>query len=146
MSASDSHGSAGIEQSMAREERSWHSKFVQPFLEEPLAYIRAPVMNVIAGRTPPSENAKMNTFTIENETNNLTLHATAQEAEAVAHTRRFHNEAGLAKLAGDWPMAKLVTVWNRLPGRNLGHEVQGPDDSDTPRSTSRPVRNVVEQA
>jgi Protein of unknown function (DUF3489) len=58
----------------------------------------------------------MKTFTIENETNNITLHMTIQDAEAVANAERFRNEAGLAKLAADWPAARLVDIWNCLPG------------------------------
>jgi hypothetical protein len=58
----------------------------------------------------------MKIFTIENDTNNITLHATVQEAEAVANAERFRNEAGLAKLAADWPAARLVEIWNSLPG------------------------------
>src|ERR1700723_577945 len=58
----------------------------------------------------------MKSFTIETETNNITIHATVQDAEAVANAERFRNEAGLAKLAADWPAARLVDVWNSLPG------------------------------
>ena len=52
----------------------------------------------------------MKTFTIENETNNITLHTTIQDAEAVANAECFRNEAGLAKLAADWPTARLVAI------------------------------------
>ncbi len=58
----------------------------------------------------------MKIFTIENETNNITVHATTQDAEAVANADRFRNESGLNKLAGDWPAARLVEIWNSLPG------------------------------
>jgi hypothetical protein len=58
----------------------------------------------------------MKTFTIENETNNITLHTTIQDAEAVPNAERFRNEAGLTKLAADWPAARLVDIWNSLPG------------------------------
>jgi hypothetical protein len=58
----------------------------------------------------------MNTFTIENETNNITIHMTAQEAEAVANAQSFSNEARLAELAAEWPAARLVEIWNSLPG------------------------------
>jgi hypothetical protein len=58
----------------------------------------------------------MKIFTIENETNNITVHATTQDAEAVANAERFRNEAGLNKLAADWPSARLVEIWNSLPG------------------------------
>ena len=53
----------------------------------------------------------MKVFTIENETNNITLHATIQDAEAVAKTEQFRNEAGLANLA-----ARLAL---RATGRDL---------------------------
>jgi hypothetical protein len=58
----------------------------------------------------------MKIFTIENETNNITIHATTQDAEAVANAERFRNESGLNKLAADWPAARLVEIWNSLPG------------------------------
>ncbi len=58
----------------------------------------------------------MKVFTIENETNNIIVHATTHEAEAVANAERFRNEAGLNKLAADWPAARLVEIWNSLPG------------------------------
>ena len=58
----------------------------------------------------------MKAFTIENETNNITLHTTIQDAEAVASAEHFRNEAGLAKLAANWPAARLVEIWNSLPG------------------------------
>jgi hypothetical protein len=58
----------------------------------------------------------MKTYTIENETNNITIHATRQEAEAVAGSECFANEASLAKLAANWPSARLAEIWNSLPG------------------------------
>jgi hypothetical protein len=58
----------------------------------------------------------MKHFTIENDTNNITVHASADQAEAVANAERFRNEAGLAKITADWPMARLVEIWNGLPG------------------------------
>jgi hypothetical protein len=58
----------------------------------------------------------MKNFTIENETNNITVHASAKEAEAVPNSERFTSEVALAKLAADWPAARLVEIWNSLPG------------------------------
>jgi hypothetical protein len=55
-------------------------------------------------------------FTIENESNNIIAHTTIQEAEAVPNAERFRNEAGLAKLAAEWPAARLVEIHNSLPG------------------------------
>src|SRR4051794_35455298 len=57
----------------------------------------------------------MKIFTIENETNNIIIHSTTQDAEAVANAENFRNESGLAKLAADWPAARLVDIWNNLP-------------------------------
>lgn len=58
----------------------------------------------------------MKTFTIENETNNITAHATAKEAESAAGAERFTSVAALAGLAANWPSARLVEIWNSLPG------------------------------
>jgi hypothetical protein len=58
----------------------------------------------------------MKTFTIDNETNNITIHSTSQDAESVANAERFRNEAALAKLAANWSAARLVEIWNSLPG------------------------------
>jgi hypothetical protein len=58
----------------------------------------------------------MKNFTIENETNNIMIHGSAKEAGALPNTERFSNEAALAKLAADWPAARLVEIWNSLPG------------------------------
>jgi hypothetical protein len=59
---------------------------------------------------------KMKNFTIENETNNITVHASAKEAETVPNSERFGSEAALTKLAANWPAARLVEIWNGLPG------------------------------
>ena len=59
----------------------------------------------------------MKSFTIENdETNNITVHGSVKEAEAVPNSERFGTEAALAKLAANWPAARLVEIWNSLPG------------------------------
>src|ERR1700688_4834504 len=73
-------------------------------------------MNVLIAADAAKRRFKMKSFTIENETNNITIHATVQDAEAVANAERFRNEAGLQKLAADWPAARLVDIWNSLPG------------------------------
>ena len=58
----------------------------------------------------------MKVFTIENETNNITVQASTAEADAVANAASFRSEASLAKVAADWPVARLVEIWNSLPG------------------------------
>jgi hypothetical protein len=59
---------------------------------------------------------KMKHFTIENETNNIMIHGSAKEAEALRNSERVSSEAALAKLVDDWPAARLVEIWNSLPG------------------------------
>src|ERR1019366_15244 len=76
-------------------------------------------MNVLIAADGRVRRLKMNTFTIESETNNIAIHTTIQDAEAVANAERFRTEAQLAKLAADWPAARLVEIWNSLPGETL---------------------------
>ena len=58
----------------------------------------------------------MMNFTIENETNDITIHASAEEAGAFPNSERFSSEAALAELAANWPAARLVEIWNSLAG------------------------------
>jgi hypothetical protein len=58
----------------------------------------------------------MKNFTIENKTNNITINGSAKEAEAFPDSERFGTEAALAKLAANWPAARLIDIWNSLPG------------------------------
>jgi hypothetical protein len=58
----------------------------------------------------------MKIFTIDNETHNITMHAAAKEAGAVPDSVPFGSEAALAELAAHWPAARLVEIWNSLPG------------------------------
>jgi type IV secretory pathway VirB10-like protein len=54
-------------------------------------------------------------YTINAE-NTISAHASLKQAEAVEGAEHFRSEAGLAKLAGNWPIARLVETWNSLPG------------------------------
>lgn len=58
----------------------------------------------------------MKRFTIEDETNNITSHAAKQDAELVEGAECFASEAGLASLAAAWPTARLIEIWNSMPG------------------------------
>jgi Protein of unknown function (DUF3489) len=58
----------------------------------------------------------MTTFTIENENDNIMLHNSAEEAESVAGAERFSSSEELAELAGSWSTARLIDIWNGLPG------------------------------
>jgi hypothetical protein len=81
-----------------------------------LLLFRTQVMNGVARDNPAKGRTQMKAFTIENETNNIMVHATAKDAEALESAVSFRNEAGLAKLAADWPAARLIEIWNSLPG------------------------------
>lgn len=59
----------------------------------------------------------MKTFTIENETNNITLHTSIQDAKAVPNAQPFRSEATLANIAAGWPASRLIDIWNSLPGQ-----------------------------
>ena len=71
-------------------------------------------MNVLTVITAKGHDP-MKHFTIDTE-NNITLHASAQETDAVTNAERFSTAATLAKLADKWPAARLVEIWNSLPG------------------------------
>src|SRR5437588_11054250 len=58
----------------------------------------------------------MTTFTIENEKNHITAHATTQDAGPISNAQWFRSEAELAELAAGWPAARLVAIWTSLPG------------------------------
>jgi hypothetical protein len=72
------------------------------------------VMNVLTVITAKGHN-HLKYFTIDNE-NDIRVHASAQEADAVANAERFSTSAGLSKLADTWSATRLVEVWNSLPG------------------------------
>ena len=58
----------------------------------------------------------MTTFTIDTE-NNITAHSTPEEAAATATPfDSFSSQQELVGLAAGWPAARLVAIWNSLPG------------------------------
>src|ERR1700694_1785884 len=58
----------------------------------------------------------MNAFTIDNETNEITLHASPEAAETVPHSDRFTTAEELLALSDKWSTARLIQIWNTLPG------------------------------
>ena len=56
----------------------------------------------------------MATFTIDSE-NNITGYGPS-EAIPDGNTERFTTEIELAELTGQWPAARLVELWNSIPG------------------------------
>src|SRR5260370_37725490 len=58
----------------------------------------------------------MKTFTID-ETNNISAWASQnQAAEGARNAERFGSQSDLAELTASWPSARVVEVWNSLPG------------------------------
>jgi outer membrane biosynthesis protein TonB len=58
----------------------------------------------------------MKTFTIETETNNITLHLTLEDAQAVPESEHFTSAETLAGLAAEWSYSRLIEIWNGIPG------------------------------
>jgi hypothetical protein len=56
----------------------------------------------------------MTTYTIDNE-NNITAHSSQEEA-GDAQGERFASQQEFAGLAANWPAARLVEIWNSIPG------------------------------
>jgi len=61
----------------------------------------------------------MKTFTIDAE-NSITVFATKKEAAAASTTPfdSFANQNELAELTAEWPVQRLVEIWNGIPGIN----------------------------
>ena len=57
----------------------------------------------------------MTIFTID-ANDDITIHATAEEAQAVPNAQRITSAKKLAALTADWPAARLVELWNSIPG------------------------------
>src|ERR1044071_6593106 len=57
----------------------------------------------------------MTTFRIDAQ-NNITAFASEQIEESGGETEVFTNQQELAQAAGKWPAARLVAIWNSLPG------------------------------
>ena len=58
----------------------------------------------------------MTTYSIATD-NNITAHATAAEAQSIPESDHFASAKELGQLAGNWPAARLVGIWNSLPGQ-----------------------------
>src|SRR5229473_405326 len=71
-------------------------------------------MNVLITVKAATGDSKV-TYTINSE-NNITAFATAKEAKSAPDVERFASAKELAKLAEQWPAARLVDIWNALPG------------------------------
>ena len=59
----------------------------------------------------------MPTFTITDD-NNITVYATAEEAAGAGDSTvtSFDSLAALTNVSADWPLSRLVDIWNSIPG------------------------------
>ena len=58
----------------------------------------------------------MSTFTIDDD-NNITAFPNAADAsECGPDLSQFDSAATLAKISADWPVSRLVEIWNSIPG------------------------------
>jgi len=75
------------------------------------------VMNVIDRKPLAAKEKTMSNFTIDAE-NNITAYASSQEATLAEGEglTQFNSQAELARVASDWPMSRLVDIWNSIPG------------------------------
>jgi hypothetical protein len=74
-------------------------------------------MNVIVTVSHAERGTYMKTFTIDAD-NNISVFTSKKEAAAAAATPfdPFASQSELADLATDWPMGRLVEIWNSIPG------------------------------
>jgi hypothetical protein len=101
----------------------------------------------------------MKTFTIENETNNITTYATKHEATAVQNAESFSSAEELAQLASNWPAPRLIEIWNSLPGApvkkftdrktaatRIWKAIQSLGETPIPEPAAEPEAEVIEVA
>jgi hypothetical protein len=74
-------------------------------------------MNVIVTVSRAERGTYMKTFTIDAD-NNISVFTSKKEAAVASATPfdPFTSQSELADLATDWPMSRLVEIWNSIPG------------------------------
>lgn len=60
----------------------------------------------------------MTTFTIDNESNKILPADSEYAAEIASGAQRFSSQTEWASLAEEWPMTRLIAIWNQLPEVN----------------------------
>jgi integrase/recombinase XerD len=79
-----------------------------------LPFARSRAMNVTtANQERPKEKSTVATFTIDTD-NNIAAHAEAPDK--TGNQQVFTSEEELAKLAVEWPVSRLIEVWNSFAG------------------------------
>jgi hypothetical protein len=72
-------------------------------------------MNVMTAADAAGRRLKMKAFSIDAE-NNITVYASADSAPKTEGTEFFSDESALAELAATWQGARLIEIFNSLPG------------------------------
>jgi hypothetical protein len=74
-------------------------------------------MNVIVTVSRAERGTYMKTFTIDTD-NNISVFTSKKEAAAASATPfdPFASQSERAELATEWPMSRLVEIWNSIPG------------------------------
>src|SRR5947207_13936047 len=67
-------------------------------------------------RDTPDERSLMTTFQIDAENNITAFTSGEQVTESAGETETFSSRQELTALAEKWPAARLVEIWNGLPG------------------------------
>ena len=57
----------------------------------------------------------MKTFVVDS-TNSVEVHASTKAARQCRDGTQFATETDLASVSAEWPMHRLVAIWNQLPG------------------------------
>jgi hypothetical protein len=65
--------------------------------------------------TAEGDRATMTTFAISND-NYITVLDALEDAQSNPETQHFSSLKQLGKLAAEWPSARLLEIWNNLPG------------------------------
>ena len=68
-----------------------------------------------AEQSVPERNSMMKVFSITSD-NHVVAIASAEQVSEEAANGRFENQEELDKLVQSWPSARLVAIWNSLPG------------------------------
>lgn len=81
----------------------------------------------------------MTTYTID-EQNQIVAFPTAEAATAETSTPfdSFSSQKELAALAAQWPVARLLALWNTLPGAAPAKQIKEPKSHDRPDLGPRP--------
>jgi len=73
-------------------------------------------MNVIVTGTPCERETQMKTFTIDADNNITAIEHRERAGNGATAVEPFGSEAEFAELVKGWPAARLISIWNSLPG------------------------------